>query len=1635
MGYSQGKMIKPEELQQQSLIDSKETSIQKIDLPFKENYKVISKTTKNNVQCKIIEFTTNENKQIDCEISLNKINFEEAYEMDYIFDSVLKVFENMGINFPIVIYLNIENSRINIFLKLKSIDEIIVITNKFISLIKNFNKLMKFTNDIDYKVHKKPEIQSNYSPLNSNNTYVNQFNNPNSNKNEKINILVNNDSDKKKSLLNESHGNSENKQLQSPANNFVENSAKIEENYKKFNMKNHDLDCVEDKNKSSNTKKRSLTFDSICEIEKKVNESKPDSTYISNNINNNKYIINNDSFLKSKIEKKIKEEENRLFEDKKFKLTEELITPRLRIETEAEETFLPHVLDRNFESFTDKKASKNINEEIIDNLNNNIENNLQNKFHETDIQKGDLDMDTQNQKGSPDSKKKISEYSHEELERMYFLSRNEEILEHENFIVNQQKEEVDKLLKDLLINGNSFSVADNLLLNSNFLNFDDNMIGLSFEDEENIHNGDFINLTSNNIVENTIKRKMNSADNFNLNTSYLACENKNLKENSINEKEQKLTDNPNLQQGEFENANIFELKAFKEKKEIKSEEDFDFENKFNNCNKDYMKDEKLFKKSEKLKNNQKNKKIDFSNHNFANNNQINSSSIHNNLINNINNKYMNKIKFPKIQESFNQNQYNKNNNLNNNFFNDYQNHSKLPGNILLNNTNNLDNAGMNFQRTRNYYINNILNFNPNNNSNYDNFKNQNTANINAMLNPNLINHNMLLMMKKINQNIPSNPFIQNNISHIQMNNVLANKNPTNFHNNLNNQFNLNHSNNTNLNNNIKCKSEGIYHNAHLNPTNIQINDDKSQNFFVNTGFIYTDNNESSKRDENSNLNNNNYMTKEFEDKLDYLEEKIKLISVNEDSLEGFYFKKFDYISDEEFLSFYLIGNLNNLKNFDDVNFKKNQLEYSENKEKKIEKENYFQALSKFFNETLKLKLKHIIQNPSESENIARLIFYKNKNLYTSNSNNDYNLFDEIDGLEHKKIELMNSYYMFIRIKSLVFKLHPEELYVDLQIKVTYETNNFDERDFVDYIEKSIQLEFHEISFITEGECIITFYEKEKLKHFVKMLNEKPFHQIKKHLEKNKIEAFILNEPFPIYGNKINITYEENSVKVDFSKRPPESLKVISGNYIPSLKKLMLSKNLWSSFKIEKNNFNIVNVEQFHNEISISDIEKLKIAYTDKMNEKNYRKQNIYTTIVEYNKPQIYKNENYDSFNKNKLRKIIRDDDSQNFENLNKPNEKPKQKIFSTIKTKPRKAELDSDVEFSSSENTESSFSLKNIEKSDLDLEENNSFIDNYYTSISDKSEIIRVKKRGRKRKSQSNTNNIFDNSNLNKFNLINKTRSPCLSNNYHNNNNYGKKFINSFKRSYNHSRYSVNNLELESSIDPNKPNILDELIKNDLDDQEKCLLEKLEKDVQDRIFNKNANNTNNYLPKKRGRKPRTDNHNLNTIVSSENKTILNPYLDNKVFLRNRKDSKIYKENSESDNEENKSFKQLTTNQDNKYLKEAGSEIEYDMKNGFNFGKGQLKENIYQYSNEIKNFENTKKESFEKDNDIGIADKTNSHNNSKMKEKQMDNCQDESKISHNDEDKNREDLKKNCINEEMINTILNRKNDKKIDLEL
>jgi hypothetical protein len=1430
MGYSQGKMLKPEEIQNQNII-SMESINEKVIYSLNDNYKIISKTNKKNVDCLIIEFINNENKQVDCEISLNRINFEEAYEMDLIFDSVITVFENMGINLPLVLYLNLENARINIFLKLESIEEIIVITNKFISLIKNFNKLMKFANDIDYKVHKKPEIQSNYSPLNNNNSYINCFANPN--KLVNVNSFFNN-----VNTVNTNQSKILEKEKNNNTNNPIGNEISTKKEFIEFmtmnnNSNKKDIIC---------NQKRILTFDNTTDIEKHAIEFINPFTNISNET-----LINTD------------QNKNNL---------EENYSPK-----EAEGAELPFF-----------KSSNNLqNLKVIDK--NNIEN-----TH--------LKEENENKNEESEAQEKTFVHSNDISETIYLKERNEKIFENTDYIIEQPKEEADKLVNELLINKQTPAASKNLLLNENFFYSENTNNKLSFDESENFLNKINGNLTANKIVENTFDNKK---------IEY-ACYNEELiPKQSVGKfiKKMKFTfdetciENENVpiknQNSNNDSTNNFDIND----KEKKSNEILHakriLQKKDNVINQNYQKDSN---KKPIISNNNESYNRNYSENNpFFNNSQNINVDVNSN--NNLNNsKNQKKFNFP-MQQDY------QNDQINVPFTNNTQNQKILS----MNNSNNYgDNINdINYQKTQNYYISNILNFNPNNNFS-ENAKMHDISNINVMMNPSLINHNMLMMMKKFNQNSVNNKIVNNNLL-LNQTNGFADQNQVNNYNLL------------NINNNTAFQSN-VYKTFTSN-VNPQINDFNNKNYFINNNFNAYENSFFNNKINKIGKNNEFKIAKESEEKDEYLEEKIKLISLEEEILEGFYFKNSDYISDEDFISFYFLGNL--------ISLTENLI--TNNKSEIEIRECFSSILSNYFKENFNLKLKHIIQNPSESDSISRLVFYRNNQL------DNVEILTEVDGLEHKKIKIKNQSFILIRIKSLVLKLHPEELYVDLQLKVNYEINNFDERDFVNFLENSLKISFFEISFITEGECVLTFYEKESLKEFMNLIQQKPYQQIKRPLKKVKIVFSILKEPFPIQGNTINILYEEDeNEKAEFPQRPPACIKVLAGNYTPSLKKLLSTKNMWSGFRIEINNFEVITVEEFYNELSKSDFGKFKLAYAE-------NPKNIEFTILNYSKKQ-----------KKKLKQIIDDKENDNESALRESNKlnsdkaiiisnsNNNQKSFSNRKI--LNDEISSDeAEFSSKPESESSFSMRNIQDSDLDLDDNNPKFNKTLTS--EKQEIKIHKKRGRKPKSE----------------LIEQEYQRILDrkSNLHPND-YGKKLINNFRRSYNHSRYTVSNLQLESSIDTSKPNFLDQIIEIDLDAREKKLLQKLEKEVEYKIFNKNSN-TNDFLPRKRGRKVKAENLFKD---SSEKQNYYEDYNSNNILLEER------------------------TNKRNNYLKLLDSENKIDADCNINVLKSGERQ-------------------------INYLDYLETHNETF-------------------DEKTNEDLKSKCIDEEMINKILSRKDDCKLELD-
>jgi len=1588
MGYSQGKMMKPDEINNQSLI-SKDFTNEKISYSINENYKTISKTTKKDVECIVIEFINNENKQVDCEISLNRINFEEVYEMDFIFDSVLKVFENMGINLPLVIFLNIENARINIFLKLQSVDEIIVITNKFISVIKNFSKLMKFTNDIDFKVHKKPEIQSNYSPLNSNNSYINCFSTNPSKGAKAANscLIMNNDADnmtanKSKILV---------RDLNVATAVKKDVSSKKESNEFMSSMyTNTNINTINNNNSNLTNKKRMLTFDNNNTDDLEKNALNPPTTNISNET-----LLNNNL--------KENSEDNCFHKHKEgganaaqLQILDESINRNLRIDkTESiEKKIIENSTTKNEEKVFPKKANKN------------------------------EDLEAAN-------KVKTLEFSHEELERMYFMKQNEEIFENRDLIMEQPKEEIEKLFKELLVNKQSAASTGNLLLNENFLNSEHSMNRICFDEaEENFQENISVDSTLNNIIENSLKNKCSK--NINNNLTCINIEDRNNLNPTLGkfEKNMKFT----FDEIGFDIANNNKTNN-NNNVEINKDYNYDLKQKEKRLN-DMLRKQRLLNNKEITCVNEKYLKkspIIINNTNTfqvykRNPNPLNHDSINKVNSNNINNNFPNfsknakKFHFPMQQEHLSnyQNTMNFNSNSNSNLETNHTSNEKSSNHFGSSGGDNLNGIIKN-QNTRNYYINNILNFNPGN-SFIENPKMQNISNLNTIINPSLINHNMLMMMKKFNQN--SNNSILNN-----SNNILLNPPAQNFTN----QSHLNHIMNSttcmaSFNNNQPNIQQINLNNGSLTGNfNHHFNDLNSKNYFINNNLNAFENPNPLKSNkmieiENKILIHNNLKVsnKEIEEKLEYLEDKVKLISLEEDYLEGFYFKKSDYISDEDFISFFFIGNLNHIKNNSAA-----QAQLESAAEAEIQQ---IQAsiLSKYFKETFNLKLKQIIHNPSESESISRLVFYKHNqankiNYCNNNSSNQNQILKETDGLEHKKIKILNDLFILIRIKSLVLKLHPEELYVDLQLKVNFEINNYDERDFVNFLANNLQIDFFEISFISEGECILTFYEREALKDFVSLLQKKPYQQIKGALKKVKIETSILSEPFPIKGKKINILYyadeedkeyedveesdKEVKEKMRLPLRPPACIKLLSGYYTPSLRRLLSDKDLWNQFKIEKNNFEIITIEQFNCEIHKTEFEQLKAEYSYNAygNEIALTNRNLIFTIIDYASkpkkaklPQLQKfmllgDEKEESAAEKKSIELTRGKNKMN-SNINNKNNNHETNKALYLKNKVVQDEIDSssEVKFSSSKDkSESSFSLSNLSDNNLEVEDSQlDLVEDsnkpFSKLISHKESEVKIyKKRGRKRKRNITiTEEIVKNTNS--------------SSNRHllHRNDYGKKFINdnnNFRRSYNHSRYSANNLQLESCIDPSKPNILDELIENNLDSKEKIILEKIEKEVQERIFKKNAS-TNEFLPKKRGRRPKNDYYCIKDL--SENRDFFSRENIDKVPFRDIKHINDICKDYNNENSENK-------------ILDNNNEREYDYKYGF--GKGEIKSS----------FDNNNKKGNELYAQISAADDDDFKKLERKKEANL-------------VDTTIENLKKNCLNEDIICKILNRKGDSKFE---
>lgn len=150
MGCSQGKQEKKSTLQEEKDVSNE--------------FKTISEYEYKNVKCYVIEFQS-DTVSLDCEISLTKLKLLENYSSERIFQSIIDSFDIINIFLPKILFLNFENDRVNIFLKLVDISHVLEITNKFIGLIKNFSRMLKFTQDFSYKLMKRIESDININPL------------------------------------------------------------------------------------------------------------------------------------------------------------------------------------------------------------------------------------------------------------------------------------------------------------------------------------------------------------------------------------------------------------------------------------------------------------------------------------------------------------------------------------------------------------------------------------------------------------------------------------------------------------------------------------------------------------------------------------------------------------------------------------------------------------------------------------------------------------------------------------------------------------------------------------------------------------------------------------------------------------------------------------------------------------------------------------------------------------------------------------------------------------------------------------------------------------------------------------------------------------------------------------------------------------------------------------------------------------------------------------------------------------------------------------------------------------------------------------------------------------------------------
>jgi len=272
---------------------------------------------------------------------------------------------------------------------------------------------------------------------------------------------------------------------------------------------------------------------------------------------------------------------------------------------------------------------------------------------------------------------------------------------------------------------------------------------------------------------------------------------------------------------------------------------------------------------------------------------------------------------------------------------------------------------------------------------------------------------------------------------------------------------------------------------------------------------------------------------------------IKILPKIHQSLIGFFYENFDYISDPDYSSYYLIG----------VNKEIN--DYDIYKEFEIKKD---------------YKIKEIIRNPLEQETIIRIILLKNKEI----------------PIDSSKISIKNKSVMIIPI-PFNEKTNPEDLYRNYQVHVMINNSMVKKEQILNILENKYG-EILEMNFFSPVHAVITFIDRKSAQLCLKIRNHV---MITNDIDELSANFFTDITPTTISGQKLkisflpqiyysNLLFCDKNFEKSISAVPtrPSKPYVFRETYIPSLKGLILNKNMWDYFKIENEYCISVSVEEF-----------------------------------------------------------------------------------------------------------------------------------------------------------------------------------------------------------------------------------------------------------------------------------------------------------------------------------------------------------------------------------------------------------------------------------------------------------------------